>query len=172
MIVVSDTTPLRYLIEIEEVQILEGLFGEVVIPEKVSEELQRKNTPAPVKEWMKSRPAWLEVRQADISLFTPKKKIQDGERQAIALAIELKAGALLIDDGDAIKEAHRLNLPTVRLFNILERAAEAELLDLPEAIGKMKQTSFHLPPDELVEAMLERDRQRKQSQQQDLDQDQ
>lgn len=34
MITVSDTTPLRYLIEIEEAHILEILFGKVVIPEK------------------------------------------------------------------------------------------------------------------------------------------
>jgi hypothetical protein len=46
-------------------------------------------------------------------------------------------------DGNAIREALRLN--TVRLFNILESAAEKNLLDLAEAIQKMKMTSFHFP---------------------------
>ena len=32
MIIVSDTTPLRYLIEIDEIYVLEKLFGEVIIP--------------------------------------------------------------------------------------------------------------------------------------------
>jgi predicted nucleic acid-binding protein len=44
MIIISDTTPLRYLIEIEATYILERLFGEVLIPEKVAEELQRPKT--------------------------------------------------------------------------------------------------------------------------------
>src|SRR5437867_2061796 len=111
MIVISDTTPLRYLIEIEEVQILEKLFGKIIIPPKVFSELQGKNTPLKVMAWIRHHPAWLEVRQADTSYFTPQKHIQDGERAAIALAVELKADALLSDDGDAIKEAHRLNIP-------------------------------------------------------------
>jgi predicted nucleic acid-binding protein len=45
MIVVSNTTPLRYLIEINEVHILEKLFGRVIISEKVRDELQGKKTP-------------------------------------------------------------------------------------------------------------------------------
>jgi predicted nucleic acid-binding protein len=161
MIVISDTTPLRYLIEIEEVQVLERLFGKIIIPQKVFSELQGINTPLKVIAWIQTLPAWLEVRQADISFFTPRKLIQDGEREAIALAVQLQADALLSDDGDAIKEARRLNLSTIRLFTILESAAENNLLDLAEAVEKMKRTTFRFPPVELVDAMLERDRQRK-----------
>lgn len=55
MIIVSDTTPLRYLIEIDEIYVLEKLFGEVIIPEKVAEELQRPKTPQQIKNWMQAR---------------------------------------------------------------------------------------------------------------------
>lgn len=51
MIVISNATPLRYLIEIEAVHILKGLFGTVIIPQAVSHELQHKNTPRKVKDW-------------------------------------------------------------------------------------------------------------------------
>ena len=101
------TTPLRYLIEIDEIYVLENFFGEVIIPEKVAEELQRPKTPPQVKNWMQARPAWLKVRTANRSLFTPVKKIGDGEREALALALELKADVVLVDDKDAAAEAQR-----------------------------------------------------------------
>ncbi len=162
MIIVSDTTPLRYLIEIAEVQLLETLFGKVIIPEKVAEELQRPKTPQQVKDWMLARPAWLEVRKADLSLFTPQKKIDDGEREAFALALELKADAILLDDKNALPEAKRLNLQTIALFTLLERAAARNLIDLPAAVAAMRKTSFRLPPEPAIQAMLERDAMRKQ----------
>ena len=49
MIVVSDTTPLRYLVEIEVVEILPELFGQIIIPIAVSEELQHPKTPHKIK---------------------------------------------------------------------------------------------------------------------------
>jgi predicted nucleic acid-binding protein len=120
MIIVSDTTPLRYLIEIDEIYVLEKLFGEVIIPEKVAEELQRPKTPQRVKDWMQARPAWLKVRTADVSLLIPVKKIGDGEREALALALELKADVVLMDDKDAAAEAQRhriLTIPTLRFLS-------------------------------------------------------
>jgi predicted nucleic acid-binding protein len=105
MIIVSDTTPIRYLVEIGKAQVLESLFGHVIIPRQVFAELQGQKTPLPVREWIQALPQWIEVRTADISLFTPKTKIEDGEREAISLALEVKADALLCDDRKAIKEA-------------------------------------------------------------------
>ena len=161
MIIVSDTTPLRYLIEIEEAHILPALYGKIIIPQKVFDELQGQKTPLKVVKWVQNKPAWIEIRQADISLFTPQKHIHEGEREAIALALELQADAFLSDDSTAVKEARRLSILTIRLFNILESAAEDELLDLPEALRKIKLTTFHLPSIEIIDAMIERDRQRK-----------
>jgi predicted nucleic acid-binding protein len=163
MIIVADTAPIHYLILIDEIEVLRTLAGGVIVPQAVFQELQAAGAPEQVREWIGSQPDWFEVRQADTSLFTPRKKIGAGETEAIALAIKLKADALLIDDSDAIKEAHQLQIPTLRLFNILEDAAKKNLLDLPQAVEKIKRTNFHLPPAELIEAMLERDRQIKQA---------
>jgi len=163
MIVVSDTTPLRYLIEIEQARILEALFGKIIIPEKVAEELQRSKTPQKVKDWMLARPDWLEIRKADLTLFTPQKKIDEGEREAFALALELKADAVLLDDKNAVPEARRLNLQPIALFTLLERAAARNLIDLPVAIAAIRQTTFRLPPETAIQAMLTRDAQRRQN---------
>ena len=69
----------------------------------------------------------------------------------------------MLDDKDALPEAKRLNLQTLATFTILERAAEEGLLDLPQVIDEMRKTSFRLPPEEVIEAMLERDRQKKEA---------
>jgi predicted nucleic acid-binding protein len=145
------------------VHILEKLYGKIIIPEKVFQELQGKRTPPEVTAWILNHPAWVEVRQADTSLYTPQKRLQEGEREAIALAIELNADALLSDDIGAIKEARRLNIPTVRLFNILESAAENDLLDLPGVIAGIRGTTFRLPPEDIIDAVLERDRKRREA---------
>lgn len=161
MIVISDTSPINYLILIGEIEILEKLFTRIVVPQAVFRELQHTKTPQPVKDWIANAPSWLEVKQADASLFTPSKKIGDGEREAIALAIELRADAVLIDDRDGTLEARRQSLIAVGTVNLLERAAEKGLLDLPETLERLSHTSFRLPHSEILDAMLERDRKRK-----------
>lgn len=161
MIIVSDTTPLRYLIEIDEVHILQKLFGRVIIPERVSEELKGKRTPQQVKDWVQSPPEWIDIRKVDSSGFVPRRSIQEGEREAIAPAVQLGADVLLCDDNAAIAEAQGIALPTLRIFNILERAAQNDLLDLPKAVEKILHTTFHAPPNDIINAMLERDKQRR-----------
>jgi hypothetical protein len=60
MILVADTTPLRYLIFINEEQVLSQMFGTVyVAPEVLRVELQRKKTPPLFRLWAESPPAWL-----------------------------------------------------------------------------------------------------------------
>ena len=50
MIAISDTSPINYLILIECVNVLPELYGRVVIPQGVFEELQRRSTPQVVRE--------------------------------------------------------------------------------------------------------------------------
>ena len=161
MIVISDTSPINYLILTGEIEILEKLFKRIVIPQAVFSELQHTKTPQQVKDWIANAPSWFEVKQADPSLFTPSKRIGNGEIEAIALAIELKADAILIDDRDGTQEARSQNLIALGTVNLLERAAEKGLLDLPATFNRLSHTSFRLPPREIIDAMLERDRKRK-----------
>jgi predicted nucleic acid-binding protein len=164
MIIVSDTTPFRYLIEVDTVEILATLFGQVIIPEAVAGELQHQKTPPKIKSWMQSPPAWLEIKKADITLFTPVEIIGPGETEAIALALELKADAILIDENAGKDEAARVGLLVLRTLTILETAAIQELIDLPAVIARLKQTTFRVAP-KLYQDLLDRDALRKQAQQ-------
>ncbi len=62
MIVVSDTSPLNYLILIDYQDVLPTLFGQIIIPQAVINELQHTKTPNKIKSWIAAKPVWLEVR--------------------------------------------------------------------------------------------------------------
>jgi hypothetical protein len=68
--VIADATLLRYLIEIEVVDILPVLFGQIMAPPAVIHDLQHINTPAPVRPWIASLPSWVVV-QAQRSTADP-----------------------------------------------------------------------------------------------------
>ena len=102
--------------------------------------------------------AWLEVEGASLSLTDVAKSLGKGEREAIALAIELKVDALLLDDKRAKNEARRRNIPVITILNILETAAERGWLELPDAVARLRQTNFYLPPEDVIEEVLERNR--------------
>jgi len=62
MIVVADTGPLNYLILLGHIEVLHILYGEVVIPPAVQDELLDPSAPEPVRSWISSPPPWLEIR--------------------------------------------------------------------------------------------------------------
>lgn len=58
---VSNTTPLRYLIAIEQEHLLGNLFEKVFVPVAVHEELTDPKTPEIVRRRVASLPTWFEV---------------------------------------------------------------------------------------------------------------
>ncbi len=158
MIIVSDTTPLNYLILIGQVHVLHELYGSVLIPQSVFDEMQRAETPAEVRVWIAARPEWLEVRPAQAT--DPSLKLGAGEREAIALALELHADALLLDDRKARQEAQKRGLTVTGTLAVLAAAARRDLVDLPTAITRLQQTTFRAPLA-LIQSLLDQDRERK-----------
>ncbi len=107
MIVVADASPLNYLVQVHLTELLENLYGRVLIPTAVLVELQAEKTPATVAEWARNLPSWISVRSAQALPATESDELGLGEREAIALALEEKAGLLLIDDKLGRAEAER-----------------------------------------------------------------
>jgi predicted nucleic acid-binding protein len=118
VIVVADTTPLQYLILIQYEHILPALYGQVVVPPAVVEELRRDETPQPVRDWLKNAPDWLEVR-GPRETGRSSVPLGAGELEAIALAEELRADALLINDWDGRQEALRRHLNVLGTLRVL-----------------------------------------------------
>jgi predicted nucleic acid-binding protein len=146
MIVVADTTPINYLILIEEIEVLPKLYGRVVIPPAVREELMRPRAPTRVQEWMNEPPDWLEILSPTVTVDSSLAKLDAGERDAIALAEELSADQLIVDELLGRREAERRSLPVIGTVGVLREAAELGLLDLRSAFKRLRQTSFHVSP--------------------------
>ncbi|MBK9313779.1 MAG: hypothetical protein IPM55_05980 [Acidobacteria bacterium] len=70
--------------------------------------------------------------------------------------LNLQATVLLVDDLGAMIEANRLNITTIPTFAILERAAASKLIDLSQIVEAFRKTSFRLPPEEEIDAILKR----------------
>jgi predicted nucleic acid-binding protein len=159
MRVIADASPLHYLVLIEAISILPALFGSILIPQAVAEELQHPKTPPPVRVWLASPPAWLEIHRVGASDATLA-HLDAGEREAVMLSQELGADFLLMDDWEGRQEAERRALTVTGTLGVLERAAEQGLLDLPTALARLQTTNFYLPTN-LVRDLLARDTVRK-----------
>jgi predicted nucleic acid-binding protein len=160
MLVIADTSPLHYLVLIGQAAVLPLLFGHVLVPAAVAEELQRPRTPAAVRAWMESPPVWLAIRSPRQPRVSAVVRLGAGEREVLSLAQELHADLVLLDDLEARTEAERCGLAVMGTLRVLELAAERGLLDFPAEIAKLEATSFHLP-SQLVQDMLLRDSARK-----------
>ena len=163
MIVIADTTPLNYLILIGHADVLPTLYGRVFIPQAVYQELQQTRTPAIVRTEIASRPSWLEIRQIKRVIDQGLGKLDLGEQEAITLAEELGADALILDDKDGRRTAVERHFTVIGTLGVLEEAAKLRFLDLPSALAKLEQTTFRADP-ELLQGFLDRDAQRKQKQ--------
>ena len=158
MIVVSDTTPLNYLILIDAIPILPAIFGRVFAPPAVIRELSHPRSPEVVRRWASSPPDWLIV-QAPTRL-DPSLKLGPGESEAISLALELHADLILIDERKGYKVAVARGLTVVSTLAILEEAGFRRLLDFEAAIGQLERETTFYVTEEVLEDSRKRVRER------------
>jgi predicted nucleic acid-binding protein len=159
-IVVADAGPLHYLVLIDCGEILGRLFDHVLIPFAVRDELLHPRALQKVKDWIISPRPWLEL--VPVTQPQPVHGLHRGETEALQLALERRAEAVLMDDLDGRAAARRLGIPTIYTIAILELAAEKGLIELPAAIAKLQQTSFFISR-EILDAALERDKERREN---------
>jgi len=151
MIVVSDTSPLNYLVLIASDQILEHFSGIVLAPPAVMRELQSAHAPVQVRTWALHPPAWLKIQAPRTVLHFP--RLGDGESEAISLAKEIQADLLLIDERDGSAAAKQLGLNVTGTLGILDLAASRGLISLPTALTALSATTFRVPPKLIAELL-------------------
>ena len=155
MIVVSNTSPINYLILIGQINLLPKLFGQITIPPAVYSELSDALAPPPVQAWIATPPDWLKIhpvsqlRNATVAL------LDAGEGEAILLAQQLNADLLLLDDMKARRNATERGLVITGILGILDQAATMKLIALPAAVQNLKSTSFWAS-DSLLQKLLDK----------------
>jgi predicted nucleic acid-binding protein len=161
MIVVADTSPINYLVLIGCSDLLLRVYGRVVIPSAVAQELSNHVAPQLVRDWIHDAPEWLDIRSAP-EVSESLLYLGRGEREGIALAESLHADMILIDDLPGRLEAERRGFEIRGTLGILAEAARRDLVVLKEALQKLSSTNFYASP-QLIERLLKEDEQKRQN---------
>ncbi len=155
MLVVSDTSPLCYLLLIDQIDLLPKIYGRVVIPQAVRDELADERSPQLVKSWIEQPPDWLEIQVVNTQPDAELEQLDLGECEAILLMEQLGADLIVLDERLARQIARSRNLRIIGLLGILETAANLGLVDLPAAIERLQQTTFRAS-SRLIQTLLAR----------------
>ncbi|HLZ11770.1 MAG TPA: DUF3368 domain-containing protein [Candidatus Acidoferrum sp.] len=156
MIVVADTSPLNYFVQIGCQSVLSSLYQRVLVPPTVLAELAHPDAPKAIADWLLHLPVWIEVRRTAAPPDTALADLDPGEREAIQLAQEQRADLLLIDERRGRLVAKRRGLATTGTLGVLLAAAQKDLLDAAATYQQLAtKTNFRCTP-ELQDIFLQR----------------
>lgn len=129
MIVVADSTPLIALGRVGRLDLLRELFGRVLVPGAVYREIvekgrgQRGALEVEAASWIERR----ELSSGKSVADALRKSLDDGESEAIALALELAADVVLIDERLGRAAAREFGLTVTGLVGVLIEAKRTGL---------------------------------------------
>lgn len=132
MIIISDTSPITNLAGINQLNLLHRLYGSVIIPLAVYNEMVGigKVVPGTVEvqtlSWIKTQA--VSDKQQVVILQESQETIDLGEAEAIVLALEMNAHLLLMDERRGRAVAQELGLTIVGLLGILVQAKKSNLI--------------------------------------------
>lgn len=135
MIIVSDTSPLCNLRLVDCLWLLREIYGTVIIPTVVADELAAASNPD-IQNLCTSE--WIQIRAVNDASLVQKlqnqHRLDPGEAHAIALAIELKADDLLMDERLGRREALKFGLPVIGILGILVIAKQRGLIPIVQPV--------------------------------------
>jgi predicted nucleic acid-binding protein len=135
MIIVSDTSPISNLLIVGQLELIGQIYQQVVIPPTVDREVRAlQNFEIDLAAYTSA--TWLSVQMPTDALFVDslKNELDDGEAEAIALALQLKADRLLIDERLGRLVASRYGLNITGILGILRTAKMLGLIPIMKPI--------------------------------------
>lgn len=150
MIIVSDTTPLISLMKAGQLNVLQNLYGEILIPEAVYNELTSNKTYREEAELI-AKADFINVVQlvekCIANTFQQKTGLDRGESEAIVYVMNIKADILLMDEALGRKVARELGIHIQGTIGVLLEAFDRKILssdDIREAIQRLRITKRHI----------------------------
>lgn len=147
MVIISDTSCISALLRVGQLNLLESIFEEIIIPQKVMDELfQLKNFGIDISPLQNAD--WVIIKNPNNNALLNRLLIQldEGEANAITLAIELNADLLIIDEIKGRKIASSLSINITGLAGVLILAKkEGYLKSVKPTLDKiLNETSFRM----------------------------
>ena len=129
MVVISDTSVLSNFLQLDRIDVLENLYRELIIPPTVASELQALEAFIPELNTLLNAP-WIRIQLPSDESFVNslRQKLDPGESEAIALAIEFQADLLLMDELLGRKLAENYGIKISGTLGSLLRAKEKGLI--------------------------------------------
>ena len=155
MIVVSNSSPICYLILIEQIHLLPNMFGTLTVPEAVIRELSNQRAPEVVRGWAAQLPQWIKVQTLKAGPDPEFNRLHAGEREAILLAQDIEADLIILDEKAARQIAKEQGLQVTGLVGIIDEAATRGMVNLLDAVERIRQTNFRISPI-LLKTLLDR----------------
>ena len=143
-VVISDASCLIILAKIDKMEVLKGLYQNIV------------TTPEVANEFGKPLPYWIQLQKSNDENYQKvlEVAIDPGEASAIALSLNYEDVLLLLDDLKARKMAKKLNLPFTGTLGVLVKAKKSGLIpQLKPIIEKIRETDFRIS-DHIVDEVL------------------
>lgn len=105
-----------------------------------------QGTPAAVRQWITSKPIWLEVREVQEAPPSALAGLDTGEAWAIHLAQQICADLVLIDERRAANLARQQGFEVTGTLGVLLQAARKRLIILDKALLRLQDTDFRCTP--------------------------
>ncbi len=149
MPVISNTSPLLNLAIINQLHLVREQFGEIIIPNAVLKELRiNENIPGSPQLREAYKASWVKVKPVENEAFVQllRRELDEGEAEAIALGIELKADWVLLDERDGRKIARSLGLNITGVLGIILRGwQQGNISSVRDILNELRSDAhFHI----------------------------
>ncbi len=158
MLVVSNTSPIMNLAIVGELDLLRQQFGEVIVPPAVIDEL-RLDTEFPGTDnirraisegWLRQEP--IENQQVVLAI---RRELDNGEAEAIALALQLKADLILMDEREGRSVAKSMGLNPIGILGVLIRAKQdGKITSVKHSLNRLRDEAGFYITNELMQRIL------------------
>ena len=142
--VVSNTSPIFYATQIGQFELLRALYSQIIIPQAVYDELVVRPKGLAVSDQIRTA-NWVERRQVQNRDFVANLRLEldEGESESIALAKEISANLLLVDEMKGRTIATREGLAVIGILGVLLEAKYKKIIPrVKPLLDKLWKTNF------------------------------